>query len=72
MTIVLVRCNENWMLDQVAPPLSPHSILEPVLCAQEVHDELMLAYVVRKAFVALRTGFIYRGSTEGAINPNIW
>lgn len=39
---------------------------------QEVHDELMLAYVVRKAFVALRTGFIYRGSTENAINPNIW
>ena len=39
---------------------------------QEVHDELMLAYVVRKAFVALRTGFIYRGSTESAINPNIW
>ena len=37
-----------------------------------VHDELMLAYVVRKAFVALRTGFIYRGSTESAINPNIW
>ena len=32
----------------------------------------MLAYVVRKAFVALRTGFIYRGSTENAINPNIW
>ena len=25
------RCNENWMLDQVAPALSPNSILEPVL-----------------------------------------
>ena len=40
---------------------------------QEVHDELMLAYVaIRKPFVALCAGFIYRGSTESAINPNIW